>query len=129
MASSLLGALAIERDDVSAGLPLSAAAGFCMLCSYYYLQPLSDSLALKVGIAQTPLITVANMVVIALANPLYAAGVRALPLPRILPAVYGVLVATLLAFSLSFLFAPDALPLCFAFAVFTGTFSLFLTTP
>ena len=53
---------AVEESDVASGLPLSAAAGFCMLCAYYYLQPLSDALALKVGIARTPLITVASMV-------------------------------------------------------------------
>ena len=118
----------IAPSDVAAGLPLSAGAGFCMLCSYYYLQPLSDALALKVGLAQTPYITVASMALIAIANPVYAAAVRALPVPRVLPAVYSVLAGVLLAFSACFAISPDGLALCFAFAVFTGIFSLFLTT-
>ena len=120
--------MAVAPADVAAGLPLSAGAGFCMLCAYYYLQPLSDALALKVGLAQTPYITVISMVLIAVANPLYAAAVRALPVPRVLPAVYSVLAGVLLAFAACFAVSPDGLALCFAFAVFTGIFSLFLTT-
>ena len=119
---------AVEESDVASGLPLSAAAGFCMLCAYYYLQPLSDALALKVGIARTPLITVASMVLIAVANPVYACSVRALPVQRVLPAVYAVLVGALLVFAGCFAIAPGELGLSFAFSVFTGTFSLFLTT-
>ena len=118
---------AIEAADVS-GLPLSASASFCMMCSYFYLQPLSDSLALQVGLAFTPAITACNVVLIALANPLYASLVRALPTPSVLPIVYGGLMAVLIAFGCLFTVMPESHELSFAFAVFIGTFSLFLTT-
>ena len=105
-----------------------AGAGFCVLCSYYYLQPLSDALALKVGLEFTPAITASNVMLIAIANPLYAALVKALPVMSVLPIVYGVLASLLVVFGILFSLLPDSSVLSFCFAVFTGTFSLFLTT-
>lgn len=119
--------LAVEAADLD-GLPLSAGAGFCVLCSYFYLQPLSDALALKVGLEYTPAITASNVVLIAVANPLYASLVKALPVKSVLPIVYGVLASLLVVFGVLFTLLPDSAALSFCFAVFTGTFSLFLTT-
>ena len=44
-----------------------------------YLQPLGDTLALSMGLEFTPLVTVGNMCLILIVNPIYAAGVRLLP--------------------------------------------------
>ena len=79
-----------------------------MMCSYFYLQPLSDALALKVGLELTPAITACNVALIALANPLYAALVRALPVQSVLPTVYALLVAVLLVFGALFSVQPDS---------------------
>ena len=119
--------LHIEAADVD-GLPLAAGAGFCMMCSYFYLQPLSDALALKVGLELTPAITACNVVLIAVMNPVYACLVRAMPVPMVLPCVYAALAGVLLLFGVLFTLQPDSQQLAFVFAVFTGTFSLFLTT-
>eukprot|EP00966_Prymnesium_polylepis_P328923 7384698-Prymnesium_polylepis.1 len=118
---------AVEQSDL-AGLPLSASAGLCVLCSYYYLQPLSDALALKVGIELTPLITVANIVLITLVNPLYALLVKRVPVTSVLPVVYAAIIGLLLVFGALFTVLPDDHKLSFGFCVFIGTMSLFLTT-
>ena len=46
-----------QAKDVENGLPLSTLAGCLVLCCYYYLQPLGDVMALRMGIEYTPLVT------------------------------------------------------------------------
>ena len=48
---------AAQAKDVENGLPLSTLAGCLVLCCYYYLQPLGDVMALRMGIEYTPLVT------------------------------------------------------------------------
>lgn len=111
-----------------AGLPLSAGAALCMMSSYFYLQPLSDTLALKVGVENTPAITSVNIVLIAIINPVYGALVKALPVAKVLPRVYAVIISVLILFGVCFTVLPESLALSFTLAVFVGTLSLFLTT-
>ena len=125
--SGLARLLSVQPSDLRA-LPYSASAGFTIIGSYYFIQPLSDALALKVGLKHTPLITMANMALIVVANPLYAALSRAIPPSRMLPTVYRILASMLIAFGAAFYGWPESRPLSFSFAVFTGTFSLFLTS-
>ena len=85
-------------------------------------------MALKVGLELTPAITACNVVLILIMNPVYACLVRAMPVPMVLPCVYAALAGVLLLFGVLFTLQPDSQQLAFVFAVFTGTFSLFLTT-
>lgn len=124
----LLRTLGIERQDAEAGVMLSALAGCCLLSCYYLIQPLSDAMALHVGVENTPWITVGNLTLIALANPLYSMLAKALPPPRILPALYRFLGAIMIFFAVGFLICPGDNILSFSFAIFIGVFSLFLTT-
>lgn len=112
--TSLLHSLAlrifsVEQGDV-AGLQLSAGAALCMMCSYFYLQPLSDALALQVGIRLTPLITVANIGVIVVMNALYGMLVQRQPVTTVLYTVYCIVIAFLLLFALLFTTFPTVLP-------------------
>ncbi|KAL1510496.1 hypothetical protein AB1Y20_006800 [Prymnesium parvum] len=105
LASSAMRLFAVERSDV-AGLSLSAGGAFCVLCSYFYLQPLSDALALQVGIALTPLITVANIIVIIVLNAFYAILVKQRPVASVLPLVYFIIMGSLVVFAGFFTFIP-----------------------
>ena len=119
--------LNIEASDL-AGLPYSAAASMCTLGAYYYLQPLGDTLALSMGLEFTPLVTVGNMCLILIVNPIYAAGVRVLPTASVVPWMFRIVSLMLLAFAVMFAKFPDWKALSFAFAVYVGTISLFTTT-
>ena len=93
--------IAVEEADF-AGLPLSASAGFAMLTSYYYLQPLGDTLALSMGLEYTPLVTVGNMALIIILNPIYAAVVRAVPTQSVMPIMFRTAILCLLGFAVAF---------------------------
>ena len=110
----------VERADV-AGLPLSALASMCTLGAYYYLQPLGDTLALTMGLEFTPLVTVGNMTLIVILNPIYAAVVRAVPVESIVGIMFRVVSLMLLVFAALFYGMPDVKVLSFCFAVYTGT--------
>ena len=43
-----------------------SSAAFALLAAYYLVQPLSDAMALHVGVENTPLITVGNLILIAI---------------------------------------------------------------
>ena len=119
--------LHVEHDDL-AGLPLSALGAMATLGSYYYLQPLGDTLALAMGLEYTPLVTVGNMCLIVALNPLYAAAVTCLPVKAVLPFMFRIVSGILLCFAFAFHLFPTYRPLSFAFAVYVGTISLFTTT-
>ena len=131
----------LERQDV-AGLPLAALANLCTIGSYYYLQPLGDTLALTMGLEFTPLVTVGNMVLIVILNPIYAAVVRTTEVTSIVAIMYRYVSVLLLIFAFLF-YANTDMPgpfaamlqaghvtklLSFCFAVYVGTISLFTTT-
>ena len=111
-----------------AGVPLSAAASMAMLGAYYYLQPLGDTLALSMGIEFTPLVTVGNMTLIVLINPVYAAVVRKLPTAAVVGVMFRTVIVALLVFAALFATIPSVKWLSFCFAVYVGTISLFTTT-
>jgi len=119
--------LNVESADL-AGLPLSTLGAMTTIGSYYYLQPLGDVLALTMGLEYTPLVTVGNMVLIVLLNPVYAAIVRQLPTASVLPFMFRAVSAILLAFAITFHLFAGYKPLSFGFAIYVGTISLFTTT-
>ena len=119
--------LNVEVEDLP-GLPLSTLGAMATLGSYYYLQPLGDTLALSMGIEYTPLVTVGNMCLIVALNPVYAATVRQLPMEAVLPFMFRIVSVILLLFALAFYMFPGTKWLSFCFSVYVGTISLFTTT-
>ena len=117
----------VQASDV-AGVALVAGAGCALMTGYYLIQPLSDQLALHVGVEYTPLISVFRLILIAVINPIYSALVKPMPVERIIPSLYRMLALTLLLFVFAFALFPagsDQL-ISFAFAVWSGVFSLFM---
>ena len=78
----------LEKSDL-VGVPLSAGASMAMLGAYYYLQPLGDTLALSMGLEFTPLVTIGNMTLIVIVNPIYAAVVRKLPTEAVVGVMFS----------------------------------------
>jgi len=123
----LVNTFGVEESDVP-GLTFSASAGATVLCAYYLIQPLSDTLALAMGVEYTPLVTVGNLFMIIFVNPLFAHVAKTRPVPEVLPTLYRVLMACLAGFAVLFIAFPEAKQLSFSFSVYVGTFSLFLMT-
>jgi len=117
----------VQKSDL-AGLPLSATASMATLGAYYYLQPLGDTLALSMGLEFTPYVTIGNMCLILVLNPIYAAIVRKLPVESVMRVCFRAVSAMLLGFAVLFATLPNVKWLSFAFAVYVGTISLFTTT-
>ena len=118
----------LEEKDVG-GVSLVSAAGFFLMFSYYLIQPLSDQLALHVGVEWTPLITVFRLILIGVCNPLYSALVKGAPVESVIPLLYRFLMLSLLLFVGAFLAFPTGEAdkiVSFSFSVWTGTFSLFM---
>ena len=103
------------------GVTLSAMGAGCTLGSYYYLQPLGDTLALSMGVEYTPLVTLGNMALIILVNPLYAAAALNLPTASILPFLYRVVIAVLLVFAVLFYYFSGVKALSFCFSVYAAS--------
>ena len=117
----------LEKSDL-ASVPLSAGASMAMIGAYYFLQPLGDTLALSMGLEFTPLVTIGNMTLIILVNPIYAAVVRNLPTEAVVAVMFRTVIIMLLAFGALFPFFSQCKLLSFCFAVYVGTISLFTTT-
>ena len=93
----------LEKSDL-ASVPLSAGASMAMIGAYYFLQPLGDTLALSMGLEFTPLVTIGNMTLIILVNPIYAAVVRNLPTEAVVAVMFRTVIIMLLAFGALFPF-------------------------
>ena len=117
-----------ERADCAAGLHLSVLSSLCTIAAYYYIQPLSDTLALAMGLEYTPLVTVGNVILIASLNPLYAAAVRVLQRDRIMPTMFRTVCTVLLLFAAAFALLPTLSLVSYLFTIYVGTLSLFTTT-
>lgn len=112
----------------ASGLPFSSSASFFTLCAYYYLQPLGDTLSLSMGLEYTPFVTVGNMLLILILNPVYAHVVRSTRVENVMPLMFRAASGVLLCFGVAFAFFPDCKPLSFLFSVYVGTISLFTTS-
>lgn len=119
--------LNVQAEDL-AGLPLSTASAMCMVGGTYFLQPLGDTLALVMGIELSPLVTVGQFVLICIITPLYAAVVRRLPTPLVLPFIFRTSSVILVLFALAFHYLPDSKMVSICCSVYLGTISLFNTT-
>ena len=125
---SLIG---VDAGDMH-GLSYSCSASLTLMGAYYFVQPLSDEMALRAGIAATPLVTVAGLCLIIVCNPLYALLVSWSPLSSVQPVLHRFLSSCLVIFAFQFavfrnsLEAQQPLALSFSFTVFLGAFAPFL---
>ena len=107
---------------------VAAAATTTSFTAYYILQPLADTLSLRLGIELVPLVMVGTLVLIAVLNPLYSWGASSANKGAFVATIFRIASAVLVVFVASFWWRPDSKWLAFCFSTFTGTLSLFAPT-
>lgn len=111
-------------------LLLSLAYFFCVLTAYYMIRPVREQLSAAVGSTQLPWFYAATFAVTLALTPLFAALVSRWPRRVMVPVVYGVAIACLLAFMPVFatpgLLSPRALGV--VFFVWVSVFNLFVVS-
>lgn len=91
--------LRVERHEAPA-LAGSFAYFFLLLCSYYLLRPVRDSLAVDLGREALPLLFTATFLAMLALVPVFGALSARLPRARLLPAVYAFFALNLVLFTL-----------------------------
>lgn len=87
----------VQRGELKPAL-LSAAYFFFVLCSYYVLRPIRDEMGVAGGVDNLPWLFTGTLVVMLLANPLFAAVVARYPVRRFIPLTYRFFALNLVVF-------------------------------
>ncbi len=108
------------------------AAGyfFLLLMSYYLLRPLREAFGIAKGADKLPWIWTGTLLLMLLANPLYAALVARFPRRRFIPGTYHVFAACLLLFAALYALLPGhgGHALGYVFYVWLSVFNLFVVS-
>ena len=86
----------------------SAAFFFCLLCGYYLLRPVRESMGLRGGVRQLEYLYLGTLALTVALQPLLARGLRTRGRARMLPWLYRLFQVQLLGFAVAVQFAPDA---------------------
>lgn len=114
----------IHRGELQR-VALAFSAFFLILCSYYILRPVRDTMAVQFGAANIHWLFSATFAVTLLVVPAFGWVVKRAPRALVLPLVYGFVIASLLAFHLVFM-AGAALAGAAAFFIWLSVFNLFV---
>lgn len=123
-------ALVPARSNELAAMLWSAALFFTVLCSYYVIRPLRESLGLTGGVKNLPWMFTATFVAMLLAVPLFSWTVARWPRQVFIPLVYRAFAAMLLGFFVALQLVGDAGLVVVArmFFVFAAVFALFVVS-
>lgn len=114
----------VFRRGELARVAMAFCAFFLILCSYYLLRPVRDTMAVQFGAGRLQWLFTATFVFTLAVVPLFGWIVRTLRRSRVVPAVYGFLILNLLAFALAFRAGPTMYGAA-AFFVWLSVFNLF----
>jgi AAA family ATP:ADP antiporter len=108
----------------------SALYFFFLLLSYYFLRPVREAMGIAKGADKLPWLMSATMVIVLLANPLYAMLVSHMQRRRFIPLISHFFAANLLIFFALFKFLPEEYRsnLGYAFYVWLSVFNLFVVS-
>jgi AAA family ATP:ADP antiporter len=106
---------------------LAFAAFFLILCSYYILRPVRDTMAVQYGAGRLQYLFTATFVFTLLIVPCFGWVVKRVPRAYVLPAVYGFVIANLIAFYAAFA-ASVTLVSAAAFFIWLSVFNLFVVS-
>jgi ATP:ADP antiporter, AAA family len=127
LARALARIVAVERAE-TAGLIWSFAFFFFVLCAYYIIRPLRDEMGVSLGAERLQWLFSAVFVVMLAAVPLFGWVVSSFPRRRIVPVVYGFLIANLIGFWLLFASGAQGVVVAAAFFVWVSVFNLFVVS-
>lgn len=117
----------VERNEIAA-LVWSFAFFFFVLCAYYIIRPLRDEMGVSLGPARLQWLFSAVFVVMLAAVPLFGWVVSAFARRRIVPIVYGFLIANLLGFWGLFAAGVASTLVAGTFFVWVSVFNLFVVS-
>jgi ATP:ADP antiporter, AAA family len=117
----------VERHEI-AGLVWSFAFFFFVLCAYYIIRPLRDEMGVSLGPQRLQWLFSAVLMVMLAAVPLFGWVVSSFPRRRIVPIVYGFLIANLLGFWGWFGVNPHGAVVAGTFFVWVSVFNLFVVS-
>lgn len=116
--------VAVEGEE-AAGVVWSFAFFFFVLSAYYIIRPLRDDMGVSLGAERLQWLFSAVFVVMLAAVPLFGWVVSSFPRRRIVPVVYGFLIANLVGFWLLFASGAQGVVAAATFFVWVSVFNLF----
>jgi ATP:ADP antiporter, AAA family len=117
----------VDRNEIAA-LLWSFAFFFFVLCAYYIIRPLRDEMGVSLGPARLQWLFSAVFVVMLAAVPLFGWVVASFARRRIVPIVYGFLIANLLGFWGLFAAGVNGTLVAGTFFVWVSVFNLFVVS-
>lgn len=106
---------------------LAFTAFFLILCSYYILRPVRDTMAVQYGAGRLQYLFTATFIFTLLIVPCFGWVVKRLPRAYVLPAVYGFVILNLMAFQAAFAEGATRATAA-AFFVWLSVFNLFVVS-
>ncbi len=116
------------RRDEFVPVALSALYFFCLLCSYYVLRPVRDEMGIQAGVEHLQWTFTATFVAMLAVVPVFGWAVRRFPLRGLLPGVYLVFAAQLVAFYALMESGAERRWVAQAFFVWVSVFNLFVVS-
>ncbi|OQA31455.1 MAG: TLC ATP/ADP transporter [Acidobacteria bacterium ADurb.Bin340] len=128
--SGFLARLLPVRPGEGLLVALAGSYFFLLLLGYYLLRPLREAFGIARGADKLPLVWTGTLLVMLLANPLYAALAGRFPRRRFIPATYHVFAASLGLFGLGYVLAPGhgGAVLGYGFYIWLSVFNLFVVS-
>jgi len=117
----------VDRNEIAA-LLWSCAVFFFVLCAYYIIRPLRDEMGVSLGPARLQWLFSAVFVVMLAAVPLFGWVVSSFARRRIVPMVYGFLIANLVGFWGLFVAGSNSTLVAGTFFVWVSVFNLFVVS-
>ena len=130
MPANLLRRLVLVDEGEAPALLWSTAFFFLLLFGFYLLRPVREAIGIARGADKLPWLMTGTLLVMALANPAFAALVSKLPRRRFIPLAYRFFALNMLAFFLAFRLLPGhgGAALGYAFYVWLSVFNLFVVS-
>lgn len=128
--STWLQRVVLLRAGEGRALLWAAAYFFFLLLSFYFLRPVREAMGIAKGVDKLPWLMTATMLVMLLANPIYAVLVSKLARRRFIPIVSHFFAVNLLIFVVVLTFLPErgGTMLGYVFYVWLSVFNLFVVS-
>jgi AAA family ATP:ADP antiporter len=115
----------VRREEISL-LAWSFLYFFCLLAAYYMVRPLRDEMAVQYGVERMQHLFSGTFVTMVALIPAFGWIASRLPVQRLLPLVYGVVIAVLLVFWAALGSGVPQMNVAPYFFVFVSVFNLFV---
>lgn len=116
----------LQRSE-TASVVLGFVSFFLLLCSYYILRPVRDTMAVQTGVENMQWLFTGTFAATLLTVPLFGWVVNRVPRRFLLPGVYAFFITNILVFYFLFL-GGTSIPMAAAFFIWLSVFNLFVVS-